>query len=119
MDFSVNGPRDNKDSYPVSVKYHIRQGDTLNTISKATGIPVSILAKDNNIKDVNKIQTGQVIDLNYHPEAWETINNPELNKFMPNPADQQEYFTEMDGATQYRYEQIDRDGAQKHIDTNW
>ena len=119
MDFNVGGPRDGKDSYPVSVKYHIRQGDTLNTISKATGIPVSILAKDNNIQDINKIQTGQVINLNYHPESWETINGEEMNSFMPNPADQEAYFEEMDGRTQSRYEQVDRDGAQKHIDTKW
>lgn len=119
MNFNANISDNNNGKYPVSVKYHIRQGDTLTTISKATGIPVSILAKDNNIQDANKIQTGQVIDLNYHPENWEKINSPEMNDFMPNPADQEQYFIEKDGATQFRYEQVDRDGAQKHIDSKW
>ncbi len=31
--------------YPVSVNYTVREGDNLTTISKATKIPVSILAK--------------------------------------------------------------------------
>jgi LysM repeat protein len=109
----------NGEGYPVSVKYTVRQGDTLTTISKATKIPISILAKDNNILDVNKIQAGQTIMLNYHPESWETINGEEINTFMPNPADQEDFFAEMDGRIQSHYEQVATDGAQKHIDTVW
>lgn len=47
-----------KGKYPVSVRYKVRSGDTLTTISKATGIPIWMLAKDNDIKDINKISTG-------------------------------------------------------------
>lgn len=107
------------DFYSVNVKYTVRSGDTLNTISKATGIPISILAKDNNLKNPDKIQTGQVIDLRYHPEDWEAVNSDEMNAIMPNPADQERYFEEMDAYTKNRYETINRDGAQKHIDTKW
>ena len=118
MDFNANISA-NDGKYPVSVKYTVRQGDTLSTISKATKIPVWVLAQDNNIQDANKIQAGQVIDLNYHPESWEKINSDEMNSFMPNHADQKAYFEEKDGATQFLYEQVARDGAQKHIDTKW
>lgn len=105
--------------YPVSVNYTVRKGDNLNTISKATGIPVSILAKDNYIKDINKINVGQVLVFNYHPESWEAINSNEMNDWMPNPADQTAYFEQMDKAIEARYKQIAKDGAQKHIDTEW
>ena len=105
--------------YPVNVKYTIRSGDTLNTISKATGIPVSILAKDNNLKNPDKIIAGQAIDLCYHPEDWEVINGAEMNEWMPNHADQVRYFEEMDAYTKDKYETINRDGAQKHINSKW
>ena len=99
--------------------YVIRKGDTLSTISKATGINIFDLAKDNNIKDVNKIKAGDTISLNYHPEEWETINGHEMNEIMPNPSDQVEYFARMDAHTQARYDKVAKDGAQKHIDTKW
>jgi len=102
-------------NYPVSVSYKVRKGDTLSTISQATGIPISILAKDNDIKDINKINTGDVIFLNYHPQNGETINSPEMNELFTNPADQAAYFEQMDAATLTRYTQVAQDGAQKHI----
>lgn len=105
--------------YPVSVNYTVRKGDNFSTISKATGIPISILAKDNNIIDINKIKIGQVLVFNYHPESWETINGSEMNEWMPNPADQDAYFEQMDRATEMRYQRVAKDGAQKHIDTKW
>ena len=114
---TVGKAKNNK--YPVSVNYTVRKGDNLATISKATGIPVAILAKDNNIKDINKINIGQVLIFNYHPESWETINNNSMNDWMPNPADQVAFFEEMDRNTEMRYKQIAKDGAQKHIDTKW
>lgn len=109
----------NNNKYPVSVNYTVRKGDNLYTISKATGIPVAILAKDNNIKDTNKINIGQVLVFNYHPESWESINSSEMNDWMPNPADQVTYFEQMDRAIEARFKQIAKDGAQKHIDAEW
>lgn len=105
--------------YPVSVNYIVRKGDNLTTISKATGIPISILAKDNNIKDVNKINIGQLLTLNYHPEKGEAINSSEMNEMYPNHADQVAFFERMDQATENRYNRIAKDGAQKHINTEW
>ena len=105
--------------YPVSVNYIVRKGDNLTTISKATGIPISTLAKDNNIKDVNKINIGQLLTLNYHPEKWEAINSYEMNEMYPNHADQVAFFEEMDLATEDRYNRVAKDGAQKHINTEW
>ena len=105
--------------YPVSVNYTVREGDNLTTISKATGIPISILAEDNNINDVNKINIGQLLTLNYHPEKWEAINSSEMNEMYPNHADQVAFFERMDQATENRYNRVAKDGAQKHINTEW
>ena len=107
----------NNSDYPVSVKYTVRKGDNLTTISKATGIPIPYLAKDNNIKDVNKLTIGQLLTLNYHPEEWERINGSEMNELFPNPADQVAYFDNKDIVTKDKYERVARDGAQKHINT--
>ena len=112
------GKADNNE-YPVSVNYLVRKGDNLTTISKATGIPVSILAKDNNIKNPDKIQIGQLLTLNYHPEKWEAINSYEMNEMYPNHADQVAFFERMDADTEQRYNQVAKDGAQKHINTEW
>ena len=42
-----------------------------------------------------------------------------MNEWMPNHADQVRYFEEMDAYTKYKYETVNRDGAQKHINTKW
>ncbi len=116
---SNDGPKD----YSVSVNYKIRRGDTLETISKATGIPISILAKDNNIKDVNKIGTGEVIVLRYHPDDSESFNSPEMNEMFPNLNDQADYFDRVDAERKDHYSRIAQIGAQeynaKHLDTKW
>lgn len=43
--------------------YTVKRGDTLNNISKATGVPVATLAASNNIKNINTIYPGQVLVL--------------------------------------------------------
>ena len=105
--------------YPVSVTYTVKKGDDLTTISKATGIPISILANDNGIENINEIYTGQKLTLNYHPEEWEAINSDIMNERYPNHADQVAFFEEMDRATEDRYNRVAKDGAQKHINTEW
>ncbi len=118
---TINGANKGNSDYPVSVAYTIRKGDNLDTISKATGIPVSILAKDNNIKNTNLIKAGETIFLNYHPEPDEAFNSAEMNEMFPNMDDQARYFEEMDRYTTNRYETVNNYGAQeyvkKHIDT--
>ena len=113
----VDKTGDNK--YPVSVQYTVRNGDNLTTISKATGIPISILAKDNNIPDIDKIYTGQILTFNYHPEEWETSYTPETHYVFQNRGDVSEFLSEMDQETEDRYKRIAKDGAQKHLDTKW
>ena len=107
------------EEYGPRVHYKVRKGDTLETISKATGIPVSVLAKDNKLKDPNRIAVGQNLVLQYHPASWERINGSEMNEMFPNPADQEAYFEQMDAATEAKYNAIAKDGAQKHINTKW
>ena len=109
----------NKAQYPVSVEYTVRPGDTLSTIAKATKIPVSVLAQDNNIKNPDKIYTGQKLIFNYHPKESEAINSPEMNNIFPNHADQVYYNQEADGVIEFKYKEIARDGAQKHMNTEW
>ena len=120
---TVNGPSEGNSNYPVSVAYTIRKGDNLETISKATGIPVSILAKDNNIKDPNNIKAGESLWLNYHPEPDETFNSTEMNEMFPNMNDQARYFEEMDNYTTAKYNAATKEGAQeyvkKRLDTKW
>lgn len=113
---TIQGVNDNtgKD-YSVSVNYTIRKGDTLETISKASGIPVSILAKDNGIKDINKIGEGENLFLRYHPEDWEAFNSPEMNEMFPNMDDQARYFDEIDAFETARYNQISKEGAQEYV----
>ena len=106
---------ENTNNYPVSVAYTVRKGDTLEKISKASGIPVSVLAKDNNIKNPDAIMTGQPINLNYHPEPWESINSSEMNEMFPNLDDQVRYFDEMDAETARKYNQINSMGAQEYV----
>lgn len=43
--------------------YTVKKGDTLNNISKATGVSVATLAGSNNIKNVNTIYPGQILVL--------------------------------------------------------
>lgn len=43
--------------------YTVKRGDTLNNISKATGVSVATLAASNNIKNINTIYPGQVLVL--------------------------------------------------------
>ena len=43
--------------------YTVKSGDTLNNISKATGVPVATLAGSNNIKNINAIYPGQILVL--------------------------------------------------------
>ncbi len=43
--------------------YTVKKGDTLNNISKATGVPVATLAGSNNIKNMNAIYPGQILVL--------------------------------------------------------
>ena len=100
-------------------EYIVRPGDNLTIISKATGIPISILAKDNQLKDPNLLYAGQKLIFQYHPEPEESFNSPEMNAMYPNPADQKAYFEKEDAYTQMRYNQIVEDGAQKHINSKW
>ena len=119
---SVTGVNEGGKDYSVSVNYKNRPGDTLETISKATGLPVSILAKDNKIKDVDKIGAGEVISLRYHPEAYEAFNSPEMNEMFPNMDDQARYFDEIDAERTAHYNQVAKDGAQeylKRLDAKW
>lgn len=46
-------------------KYKIKAGDTLSKISKRTGLAIGDLAKNNNIKDINKIFVGQELNLDF------------------------------------------------------
>lgn len=43
--------------------YTVKSGDTLNNISKATGVSVATLAGSNNIKNINAIYPGQILVL--------------------------------------------------------
>lgn len=43
--------------------YTVQAGDTLTKIAKAHGTSVSELAKQNGIKDINKIEIGQELSL--------------------------------------------------------
>jgi len=43
--------------------YAVKKGDTLNNISKATGVSVATLAGSNNIKNINAIYPGQILVL--------------------------------------------------------
>jgi len=43
--------------------YKINKGDTLSAISKKTGLSIQQIAKQNNIKDVNKIRAGASLNL--------------------------------------------------------
>lgn len=43
--------------------YTVKKGDTLNNISKATGVSVATLAGSNNIKNMNAIYPGQILVL--------------------------------------------------------
>lgn len=43
--------------------YTVKKGDTLNNISKATGVSVATLAGSNNIKNINAIYPGQILVL--------------------------------------------------------
>lgn len=45
------------------MKYKIKSGDTLTKISKRLGVSIESLAKDNNIKDINKIIAGHTLDV--------------------------------------------------------
>ena len=119
---TISGANEGGKDYSVSVNYTIRKGDNLTTISKATGIPVSILAKDNNIKNFDYIKAGETIALRYHPESWEAFNSPEMNEMFPNIDDQARYFDEIDADMTARYTQVQREGAQeaaKKFDTKW
>ena len=110
-----NGIEDSNNNYPVSVAYTVRKGDTLDKISKASGIPISILVKDNGIKNPDEILIGQPIWLNYHPESWESFNSKEMNEMFPNMNDQAIYFEQMDAETAQKYNQINTMGAQEYV----
>jgi len=43
--------------------YKINRGDTLSSISRKTGLSIQQIAKQNNIKDVNKIAAGRTLNL--------------------------------------------------------
>lgn len=52
--------------------YTVKNGDTLNNISKATGVPVATLAGSNNIKNINAIYPGQILVLSSSTAAAST-----------------------------------------------
>lgn len=52
--------------------YTVKSGDTLNNISKATGVPVATLAGSNNIKNINAIYPGQILALSSSTAAAST-----------------------------------------------
>lgn len=52
--------------------YTVKSGDTLNNISKATGVPVATLAGSNNIKNINAIYPGQILVLSSSTAAAST-----------------------------------------------
>lgn len=52
--------------------YTVKSGDTLNNISKATGVSVATLAGSNNIKNINAIYPGQVLVLSSSTPAAST-----------------------------------------------
>jgi LysM repeat protein len=54
--------------------YQVRTNDTLDTISKQFGVPVSSLAQWNNISDVNQIGLGQKICL-VSPSTISALSN--------------------------------------------
>ena len=45
------------------IKYVVKKGDTLSEIALKYGTTVNNIAKKNNIKNVNKIYTGQVLKI--------------------------------------------------------
>lgn len=122
----ISGANEDGKNYTVSVNYKIRKGDTLETISKATGIPVSILAKDNNIEDINKIGVGEIISFNYHPPMSEHPDSPEMADAFPMDFTyryRNEYLDAKDAEIKARYDEVARNGAQqynaKHLDSKW
>lgn len=52
--------------------YTVKSGDTLNNISKATGVSVATLAGSNNIKNINTIYPGQILVLSSSTTAAST-----------------------------------------------
>lgn len=102
--------------------YTVRSGDNLTTISKATGVPISVIAEANNITDLNKIEVGQKLVF-IHESSWtnpssawfEVTNDPdawnELNTEYNN------YFNDS-----RRIGKVDEQGAQEYVrkmDTKW
>lgn len=53
----------NNDTQQSTSTYVVQKGDTLSSISKKLGIDINTLAIINNIKDINKIYTGQVLKI--------------------------------------------------------
>tara|TARA_R100000742_G_C4279094_1_gene102914 strand:+ start:3913 stop:5001 length:1089 start_codon:yes stop_codon:yes gene_type:complete len=76
---SGSGPKAKPKELPTGVggdkalprlkSYTIKKGDTLTAIAKANGTTVAMLKKANNIKDADKIRTGQKIKI-YKDKDW-------------------------------------------------
>ena len=60
----------------MTTNYTVQAGDTLTKIAKATGMSVSEIAKQNNIKDVNCIMVGQTLKLGQTNEDKSVTSDP-------------------------------------------
>jgi LysM repeat protein len=48
---------------PAGTSYTVQRGDTLSRIARRYGVDMNVLARVNNIRDVNKIFVGQVLSI--------------------------------------------------------
>ena len=98
------------------VPYEIRKGDNLTLISKATGISIYDLSKDNGIKNQDSINAGDTIFFKRHPEKWEAINSPELNEMTDGNFDWQEgILRDLEDADLLRYRKVADFGAKDYL----
>ena len=97
------------------VPYEVQKGDNLTKISEATGISIHDLAKDNNIKDVNKINAGDTIFFQHHHKPEDAINSDSMNEDFPNMADQGYYLDAVEDAALERFHEVADKGAQQYL----
>ena len=98
------------------VAYKVQIGDNLGIISQAADIPISILQDDNKnkIKDINKINAGDTIFLQYHPKPEDAINSESMNEGF-SYLDQGYYLVEVEDEALERFHEVSEKGAQQYL----
>ena len=92
-------------------KITIQRGDTLSGIAQTFGIPISELAKANNIKDINKIFAGQTLVLPTKKQKKSTQND---ESFLPIAIRQ--FFNPNQDRTEKDFSKAERDALKKVVE---